>query len=75
VKLHGVFAQGHEIFSKQAELKEAEGKLAQLEEALDWSTHKAGSHEHNQLMRRWSDQRQLVKALRNELERSECRWL
>lgn len=52
------------MLAKEAEIKQAEEKLAEL----DHNTHIAGSHEYYEQIRRWSDQRQIVKKLRAELD-------
>lgn len=56
-----------QIILKERELKEAEEKLEARNQEFDRNPHKAGSHEHNMQYRRWSDQRQIVKELRQEL--------
>jgi hypothetical protein len=56
-----------QILAKEIELKQAEEKLAERDAEFDRNPHKAGSHEHNMQYRRWSDQRQIVKDLRQEL--------
>ncbi len=53
---------------KERELEDAIKKCSELDQEFDRNPHKAGSHEHNMQYRRWSDQRQIVKELRQELE-------
>jgi hypothetical protein len=57
-----------QIILKERELKQEEEKLAERDKEFDRNPHKAGSHERNMQYRRWSDARQTVKELREELE-------
>ncbi len=57
-----------QIILKERELQAAIKKCSELDQALDLNPHKAGSHERNTQMRRWSDARQTVKELQEELE-------
>jgi len=57
-----------QLLAKEAEIKQAEEKLAELNADIELSPQIAGSHEYLQQMTRWSDQRQVVKKLREELD-------
>lgn len=57
-----------QIILKERELKAAIKRCEELNQEFDRNPHKAGSQEHNMQYRRWSDARQIVKELQQELE-------